>query len=615
VMAVAVSEQTVASTQQDVLVRAPLVISAGGPVAAAPGDTFDVSAKISNLYEQTSNDEVSVTLKTSSNLQVLGNAQQTVHIPYRREATVSFQVKALEDLGNATVTFKAELAKSNVESKREITLSVRPAGAYRVSIDTGSGKGNFTVKQFEKRHLYVPFSKRQIAVSPNPLVVALSLGNYLEKFPHGCTEQIVSQVFPTLVFYASTGNQQELLDTFENTHKKLQARQQSDGGFSLWDGGTRTHDYASLYAFHLLTEAEQMGYPVSKNMKERALEWVKHTAQDSSFRNPRFSAYAYYLAARNGVLLTSDLYNLEEYLNKNQPDWQNSVTGVYIAAVYKLLQNDEKALRIIRAYKPEKTYKFFNDYDSTFARNATYLYIVGMHFPQLLKETGTHTLLDSLLADIKAKRYNTMTSALSMLALYAYAQNNPAQVQDIEVLADQTPLKLTAQDGSILVADFPDGVSAFEVKTKLASPLYYAITQQGYDNAPVVAGNNGLEISRIYQVPEPTGRLGEEIEVKITARALKTPVENAVITDLLPSGMSIVPGSFNSSGYVDYHDEREDRLLIYGPISTQGITYTYKVKLTSVGTFRVPAVTAAGLYNTELSATGAENTFVVKPRE
>jgi len=615
VMAVAVSNQTVASTKKEVLARASLVLSAGGPVVAAPGDTFEASVKITNLYEQTTSGDVQVKIKTSPNLEVVGADSQTVTVPYRKEGTATFQVKALDGLGDARITFEAELVKEKVNTKREITLSVRPAGAYRVSIDSGKGKGNFAIKKFEKRNLYVPFSKRQIAVSTNPLVLALGLGSYLEKFPHGCTEQIVSQVFPTIVFYASTGGQKEAKDAFERTHKKLQARQQTDGGFSLWDGGTRTNKYASLYAFHMLTEADQMGYPVSKNMKGRALEWVKRTAQDSSYSNARFNAYAYYLAARNGVLLTSDLYNLEEYLNKNQPNWQNSVTGVYIAAVYKLLQNDEKALRIIKAYKPEKHYSFFDDYDSTFSRNATYLYIVGMHFPQLLNEANTRKILDSLLEDIEAKRYNTMTSSLSMLALYAYAQNQTLTAQDIEVSADKTPLTLTAKDSSILTADFTEGVKAFEVKTKLNTPIYYTVTQQGYDKAPVTAASNGLEISRVYQVPEPTGKLGEEIEVKITARALKTRVENAVISDLLPGGMSIVSGSFNSSGYVDYYDEREDRLLIYGPIGTQPVTYTYKVKLTAVGTFRVPAVTAAGLYNTALSATGAENTFVVKPRE
>ncbi|MCQ2410092.1 MAG: MG2 domain-containing protein, partial [Elusimicrobiaceae bacterium] len=255
VMAVAVSNQTVASTQQEVLVRAPLVISAGGPVAVAPGDTFEVSAKVSNQYEQTGDPHVHVRVKTSPNLQVLDPAPKTANIPYQKEATVSFQIKALEQLGNANITFEADLAESDITAKREITLSVRPASAYRVSINTGNGKGNFTIKQFEKRNLYVPFSKRQIAISPNPLVVALGLGSYLEKFPHGCTEQIVSQVFPTIVFYASTGDKRAALDAFEETHKKLQARQQPDGGFALWDTGTQTNAYASLYAFHLLTEA------------------------------------------------------------------------------------------------------------------------------------------------------------------------------------------------------------------------------------------------------------------------------------------------------------------------------------------------------------------------
>ena len=615
VMAVAVSEKTVASAQRETLVRAPLVLSAGGPVAVAPNDVFEASVKVSNQYEQTSNGEVSVQIKTSPNLQVVGDNRQTLNVPYNQEGIATFKVKVLDGLGEGEIGFEAMLAKDGIKAKRTLSLSVRPAGAYRVSIDAGKGKGKFEIKQFEKRNLYVPFSKRQIAVSSSPLVAAIGLGSYLEKFPHGCTEQIVSQTFPTLVFYAAKGDKTSALESFGKAHKMLQMRQQPSGGFSLWDNEHETSKYASLYAFHMLSEAAQMGYPVSEDLKNRALAWVKRAAQDGSYSDTRFNAYAHYLAARNGVLLTGDLYNLEEYLNKNVPNWKNSITGVYLAATHKLLQNDEKALQIIRAYKSESNYKFYNDYDSSFARNATYLYIVGMHFPQLSEEENTRKLLDNLLENIQAKRYNTMTSALSMLALYAYAQNAPLTEQNITVCADGVPLTLTAQENAVLTADFAGGVKTFEMESRTGAPVYYVITQQGYDSGKVGPSSNGLEVSRLYQVPEPTGKLGEEIEVKITARAVKNAVQNAVITDLLPGGMSIVPNSFKSSGQVDYYNEREDRLLIYGPIGTQSTTYSYKVKLTAAGTFRVPAVTAAGLYDTDLSATDTETSFTVTPRE
>lgn len=615
VMAVAVSSQTAASTQQDVLVRAPLVLSAGGPVAVSPDDTFEASVRVSNNYEQTTQDEITVNIDVSDNLQVVGETKKTIHVPYGQEERVSFQVKALDGLGNADINFKATLTQPQTTANRRLTLSVRPASAYRVSIDTGDGKGNFTIKNFVNRNMYKPFSKRQLALSHNPLVAAVGLGAYLEKFPHGCTEQIISQVFPSIVFYKSTGNTAAAQEAFEKTQKRLQMRQQSNGGFSLWDESTNVNPYASLYAFHLLTEADQMGYAVSPDLKNRALEWVTRTASGDDYSAPRYKAYAYYLAARNGVLLTSDLYNLEEYLNKNQPNWQNSITGVYIAAVYKLLKSDEKAERILKAYKPENAYVFYSDYDSSFARNATYLYIVGMHFPQLLQDKKTTQILTGLLSDIQAKRYNTMTSALSILALHAYAQSSTFENDTPEVLANGKPLPLTSQENQVMTADFDSDIKSFEVKSQSTLPLYYVITQQGYDNEPVKASANGLSVSRVYQVPQPEGQLGDEIEVKITAKASKKPVENAVITDVLPGGMTIVPGSLTGTDIIDYYDEREDRLLIYGPLRTGVTTYTYKVKLTATGTFRVPAVTAAALYDTSLTATGAETTFTVKPRD
>jgi uncharacterized protein YfaS (alpha-2-macroglobulin family) len=620
VMAVAASQDTVSSADKEVLVRAPLILSAGGPVAAAPGDIFNIGLRVSNNKEDTKDGKVSVNIKVSDNLSVIGAKKQSADVPYGQEKTIYFQVQAGNTLGNATISFDAELANPKETASRKITLSVRPASAMRVTINNGTVKGNTKIKDFDSRELYDQFSKRTIALSVNPFVVAGGLGAYLEKFPHGCTEQITSQIFPTIVFYKASGNEGGGKDALARVIEKLKFRQLSNGGFSLWDGGNNVSEYPSLYAFHMLTEASEMGYNVPKDIKSKALSWVKDYAQRNSsyVNNVSNTAYAHYLVAKNGVVMTNALMNFEEWLNKNDPGWKEGVTGVYVAAAYKLLKNDAKALSIIQEYKGEtSSYRYYYDYDSSFSRNAKYIYIMGLYFPELMKEQKASEIIKSLLDDINAKRYNTMTSAAGMLALYSYSRINTVKDSDIEVTADGKKLTFAANDLGILEASFGHGVKEFDVKVKekdSSANIYYVITQQGFDKGEVKPFENGMRISRTYALNK--GISGDEMDITIETRSLDKTITNVAITDILPGGFTVVPGSVNSSGSftLDYFDIREDRLLVYGTVNSYVGKISYKVKFTSEGTFKVPAITASPLYDTSISAAGAESAFVIESR-
>ncbi|MDR1195679.1 MAG: hypothetical protein LBL00_04285 [Endomicrobium sp.] len=635
VMAVAASQSAVSSADRAVLVRAPLILSAGGPVAAAPGDTFNIGVRVSNNKEDTKDGNVSVNIKVSDNLSVIGAKKQNVNVPYGQEKTVYFKVKAGSTLGNAAISFDAELANPKETASRKITLSVRPASAMRVTINNGVIKGSAKIKDFDLRELYDQFSKNTIALSANPLVVAGGLGTYLEKFPHGCTEQITSQIFPTIVFYKASGNEGGAKEAFARVIEKLKFRQLASGGFSLWDGGSYVSEYPSLYAFHMLTEADEMGYNVPKDLKAKALSWVKDYAQYNSFDKYKVSnmAYAHYLVAKNGVVMTNALMNFEEWLNKNDPKWKESVTGVYVAAAYKLLKNDDKALSIIREYKAETSaYKYYHDYDSSLSRNAKYIYIIGLYFPELMKERKASDIIQSMLSAINDKRYNTMTSAAGMLALYAHSKTNIVKDGDIEVSADKQKLTLEKNSLGMLEASFGQGVKEFNVKVKDSSAnIYYVITQQGFDKGEVKSTSNGMLIMRAYSnvlsdemlaalgsahSSNDKGMLGDEMDVTIQTRSLGATITNVAITDILPGGFTIVPGSIKSSGgfTLDYYDIREDRLLLYGSVNSSGGKISYKVKLTSEGTFKVPAIIAAPLYDSSINASDEEFTFVIESR-
>src|SRR6185295_9916716 len=98
-------------------------------------------------------------------------------------------------LGSASLTFHASM---NGKSARLATdLSVRPAAAYITTFSAGhlrDGKVEVPVT----RAMYTEHRTLEAGISYLPLGLAHGLVGYLEKFPHGCTEQVTSQALPAV---------------------------------------------------------------------------------------------------------------------------------------------------------------------------------------------------------------------------------------------------------------------------------------------------------------------------------------------------------------------------------------------------------------------------------
>src|SRR5207244_10568559 len=84
--------------------------------------------------------------------------------------------------------------------------------------------------------------------------------------------------------------------------------------------------------------------------------------QPSDIIDARRVAYAIYVLTREGVITTNYILNLRDYLDKNHEDeWQNDLTGVYLAGALKLLHKDKDAERLIEKFKIDNKTKREND--------------------------------------------------------------------------------------------------------------------------------------------------------------------------------------------------------------------------------------------------------------
>ena len=99
-----------------------------------------------------------------------------------------------------------------------------------------------------------------------------------------------------------------------------------------------------------LSESKAAGFPPSPKMFASGLRNLQKMVgrQPPSLGDARTLAYAIYILTREGVITTNYILNLRDYLEKNEKDeWQNDITGVYLAGALHLLHKDSDAERLI----------------------------------------------------------------------------------------------------------------------------------------------------------------------------------------------------------------------------------------------------------------------------
>ncbi|MEO5694548.1 MAG: alpha-2-macroglobulin family protein, partial [Usitatibacter sp.] len=330
-IAVAVNDQSIGVAQDKTTVQGDFVLLPNAPLAVAPGDAFDVSVGVANNVASSGADApVTVTLTPSPALEIEGAPSQVLKISAMREGVAIFRVKARSGaaarLGSAALNFSAAFTEGKIAGSAKLAtdLSVRPATPYATRVTAGSFTGSQEVAVV--RNLFPEFRSTEAAVSPIPLVLASGLANYLDNFPHLCTEQLVSRAMPSIVLgkrpeFGKLGASTMGSKPFDNALAVLRSRQNAEGGFGLWTASVEADEYASVYAMHMILEARERGMAVPADLLARANSYLNQLAASPAkdIHDVRARIYAVYLLTRQGTVTTGYLATLRETLDKKYP--------------------------------------------------------------------------------------------------------------------------------------------------------------------------------------------------------------------------------------------------------------------------------------------------------
>lgn len=647
VMAIAVSDDgnQIGTAQTDTLVRNDVIISPNAPLTLTPNDESQIAVSVANNTDISQ--QIKVNMTADEQIVLIGEAEKIVEIPPMSESAVSFGVKASEQVGAANVRITAHYQNAQqqpAQVDRSISISVRPIQPKQHFTRIGKVEAGKQINIDLPASLYPQQRTQSALFSPAPLALTQGISVYLANYDNYCTEQVISSAMPNILV-AGNPEYQKILTALSRGNDKtdpliatkalkkvfeiLPSRQTESGEFGVWNNVEDTDLFVTAYVAHFLIEAQdhQMHLPRAW-MKDQgllpktiaALEYQSQPQDGDSLLMLRQRAYSAYLLTRLAQVPSNALMSIRTQLEQNfkPTDWQKDLTAAWLAAAYQNLKQQELADKLIAPVletldKPRSTEWRYEYYYDPLIQDASALYIVARHFPEHLAAKA-EPVLNRITEDLNGERYNTLSSAMILLALDAYAQHHQAEAEKLQITLDGS--MLGELQGAFRFVDIAQQKATLAFSNQSQQPAWFAVSQSGYpQQAPQNVVKNGLEIDRTYTdkdgKPVQTVKIGDVINVTLNLRSTKGYLTDVVTTDLFPAGFEAIwntteqddENAIERGIWRPAHTElREDRMIGYGSLDDSVLTLKYRLKAVNQGTFQIPAVYAESMYDRSIKA-------------
>lgn len=624
-MAVAYKGTSFGSAEASMTVADPLVLSMALPRFLSPRDTVSMPVTLSNTTAKSASAVATITVTGA--LQVAGKNSEAVTIPANSEARAVFKVVAANTIAAGKVLIEVKAMGERFTDETDIT--VRPASTLQQLTRSGSITGNNTQPIVIGTGDFMPGSAAyRLVVSPSPVLEVASQLQYLEQFPFGCTEQVVSTAFPQL-YYSDLMNlvrkNAASINSNENIQQAIRTikmRQLYNGAVLLWDNEGTENWWVSVYAAQFLLEAQKAGYDVDQSLIETLLGYI-----DNRLKKRQTISYYFNRNQQKKIAPKEVAYGLYVLATAGRPDI--SVMNYYKANPQVLSLDSRYLLSAAYAVAGDKA-KFRELLPSAFSGEESVAQTGGSFYSDIRDEAiALNVLIDvdpgNAQVPIMARHvvdklkqrtwYTTQESAFSLLALgkLARASRNSTITADITVNGkvvgkmNGTPVRLTAREL---------GSTNAMIITRGQGRLYYWWQSEGISlSGSYKEEDNYLKVRRTFfdrfgrTIQGSTFHQNDLVIVRVTVeKPYAGTIDNVVVTDILPAGFEIenprtkeIPGMewIKESDTPTQLDVRDDRINLFIDVSKNKQTYYYAVRAVSPGVYRMGPVSADALYNGE----------------
>lgn len=605
------------NAEKAVPVKNPLMILSTLPRVAGPDEEILLPVNVFAMDSKVKN--VNLSVQSEGLFQFMDGTNKTVTFTETGDKVVYFKVKVAKKTGYEKVVIKAT---GGGESATEtINIEIRNPNPHVLLASEAFVAPNDTA------HLEIAFDDikpddwAKLEISRMPGVNLNKNLEYLRYYPHGCSEQVTSRIFPLLYvnkFRPFTDKEKEMMDKFiKEGIQILASRQLSDGGIAYWPGDRYPNEWVTTYAGHFLVEAQRKGYDVPSSVINKWKQFQKKSAQTWN-RNDIYrtyysysmtdlqQAYRLYSLALAEAPELGAMNRLKEMSNVPiQARWR-------LAAAYAIAGKKDAAVQLANnANEQIERYSFNNN---TFGSSTRDMAMI-METHLLLGNTEKALKLSFKVSEALSGNYiSTQTAAYGLISMAKLAEKMGKGVISYDWTLNGTNQK-TTNSGDVFqeVSIKPQGKVQVTVKNKGQGDIYVRLlgrTQPLEDKTP--AASNGINLYVKYvddnnkEIDVTQLKQGTEFYANVIVQNVSGQyLTDMTLNQIFASGWEIFNNRlFNpndtrttASSY-NYQDIRDDRVYTYFNIGT-GYSMSFRVRLQAAycGKYYLPAVSSEAMYS------------------
>jgi uncharacterized protein YfaS (alpha-2-macroglobulin family) len=618
VMAVAWTKTKAGSASTDVIVRDPVVAQVTAPRFLSLGDRSQFHVQIDNVEGKPG--DYALDLDVTGPLSA---ASDTLHRKFKLDAgarkalTIPFTATSV---GRASVDLK--LAGPGLVAPQTLALDISPgtSGLYRRSVRTLAPGESLAISS----DLIADFVPGTGAVSLSVSLAGIDVPALLEaldRYPYGCSEQIVSRALPLL--YVNKLAKSEALGIDPDTDQRIRdaiarvlARQDSNGAFGVWSAADADDMWLHAFVTDFLTRARENGFDVPRKQFDAALERLRNLLANSSDIGAGQGApvaYAAYVLARNGRQVMGDL----RYLADAKIDsFETPLARAHLAAALALL-GDRPRAEAVFAKATERLSTLGNP-----------LYSLPDYGSRLRDGAGLLALaVETQMPAAEILRASKIVEDARAKTTFSSTQENAFMVLAAEALADKSKTIALSIDGVPQQGALFKSWRAAALASKTATiansgqaPVSVVVTTSGNPLTPEPAAERGYRIERAYYTldgkpVEPTAiEQNDRFVIALTVTEYEAAFARLLLVDLLPSGLEIDnPDLFEGGStealsflkktvepaHTEYRDDRFVAAFARDGHDKANFTVAYIVRAVTPGHYVSPPATIEDMYRPE----------------
>ena len=604
-------------TEKTVPVQNPLMILTTLPRVLGPNEEVAMPVNLFVMDKAIKN--VKIEIKSSDLLQLQENSTKTVDINDVGDQLVFFKLKTKKQIGKAQITVTATSGKE--VSSETIDIEIRNPNPQLTIYESYMLKPQESIEVEYAFDEEQPTNEVQLEYARIPSVNLSSSLQYLISYPHGCTEQIISRIFPQLFLHhfvaLSSEQKRNIQENINETIKKLYAMQTADGGICYWSGSSQVNEWTTSYVGHFMACAKDQGYNISQsfiNNWRRYQRTRSNSWNSGNYSDELLQTYRLYSLAMMGDPDLASMNKLRERANLSlAARWQ-------LAATYAICEKKEVAKEMVNNMNTQiDPYSAFNSNFGSSVRDEAIIMETCLLLDDFDKALPIARRISNYL---NAKNYSTQTTAWSLMAMARFAEKsgkgdllfttsylgktNKLQTQEPVYLEALTPVK---KSGTLSISNNGTG-NLYLSRTMISTPLE--------DRSPAVSSNLkiAVEYEDVDYKPLNPAQLQQGtdfiVKIKITNTNGAATYTNLALTHILPSGWEILNTRLgNEEGAtqrenpegITYQDIRDDRVLSYFDLAPgKSITVAIRAQAAYLGRFFMPAIACQAMYDNTVYA-------------